>query len=134
MGNIFRKLTLSPADDIIHVGGYAHPETVVPWVAQLWLHVHLFALTTLIKPPKLPITEQVCFSIVGPDEGCLHPVHRQPAFSPHAPIGEGPRVTGHGHCVLKDPVLKSLTDGGQCERGLVYATCIHQDILKSSLV
>lgn len=114
------NVTLSPADDIIHVRGHSCPEAVIPWVARLRLHVRLLALTALVKPPKLPTAEQVAFAVVGPDEGCLHPVHRHPTFSLHAPFGERPRVTGHGHCVLENPILRSLTDGGKRERALVY--------------
>lgn len=114
------NVTLSPADDIIHVRGHSCPEAVFPWVARLRLHVRLFALAALVEPPKLPTAEQVAFAVVGPDEGCLHPVHQHPAFSLHAPFGERPRVTGHGHCVLENPILRSLTDGGKCERELVY--------------
>lgn len=101
-------VTFSPGDDIIHLRGNSSPEVVIPWVVRLRLHVCLFTL--LVKPPKLPTAEQVGFAIVGPDKGCLHPVHRHPVFSLHAPVGERPRVSGHGHCVLEDPVLRSLTE------------------------
>lgn len=105
--------TFSPADDVIHMVWHSCPETVVPWVARLRLHVRLFPLTAFVKPPKLPTAEQVGLAVVGPDEGCLHPVHHHPAPSAHVPFRDGPRIASHGHCVLEDPVLRSWKDGGK---------------------
>lgn len=99
-------LTFSPGDDIIHLRGNSSPEVVISRVVRFRPHFCLL----LVKPPKLPTAEQVGFAIVGPDKGRLHPVHRHPVFSRHAPIGERPRVSRHGLCVLEDPILRSLTE------------------------
>lgn len=100
--------TFSPADDIIHVGWHSRPEAVISWVTGLRYDVRLWVLVAFVKSPELPITEQVGFSIVGPDEGCLHSVHQSTAFPLHPPVGKGPRVAIHGYCVLKDPILRPL--------------------------
>lgn len=109
-------VTFSPADDVIHVRRHSPPEAVVPGVALLRLHGPLLVLGTLVKPPKLPVAEQVGLAVVGPDEGCVHPLHRPPALSLHAPIGEGPRVSALGQSVPEDPVLRSCIEGGKCEK------------------
>lgn len=108
--------TFSPADDIIHVGGHSCPEVVVTWVAWLWLHVRLFVLLVLVEPPELPTAEQIGFAVVGPDESCVHSVHEHPVSCPHAPFGQGPRVTGQGLCVFENPIFGSLTDVGESDK------------------
>lgn len=104
------NVTFSPADDVIHEAGHTCPEAAVPRVALLWLPGPLVALMALVKPPKLPTAEEIGLAVVGPGEGCLHPVHQHPALCPHAPVREGPRVTAHGHRVSEDPVLRSWTE------------------------
>jgi len=73
-------VTCSPADDVIHVGGHSSPDARAPWVARLRLPGHVFSFAAVVKPPELPGAEQVGLAVVGPDEGCLHSVHRHPAL------------------------------------------------------
>lgn len=105
------KVTFTPADDVIHVGRHSGPQAVIPWVT--WLrNVHPLPLLTLIKPPELATAEQVGFAIVGPDEGSFYPVHRLPISPRHAPVREGPGVTGHSLSVFEDPILRPLREEG----------------------
>lgn len=99
------------------MGGHSVPKAVVSWVACIWLPGQPVIFAALIEPPKLPLTEQVSLAVMGPDKGSIHPFYRCPAFCPHTPVREGTRVPAHGLSVFESPVLRSWTDGGQCERG-----------------
>lgn len=100
-------VTFAPGDDVIHVSWHSCPEVIAAWIVPIWLLGLLLTILGFVEPPKLPAAEQVGFAVVGPDKGCIHPVHHGTTLGPHVPIREGPRITAHGHCVFEDPVLRA---------------------------